>query len=296
MSNHLFAGVLFAGLLTAVGCDKSSPTGPTQLGSPAALTVTSVSPSAGPTGSAVEVRIFGTGFQRGATVTLDGAATNVTVVHSALITASTPLHEAGTVDVVVTNPAGQSVRLPEAYTYAPLGISAVSPKTGLIGDVVRIVGTGFAAGATVTFGSVSARVVDASGTVIRALAPVHVVGPVDVVVTNPDGQRGMLTDGYVYDVVTLSVSSNAITSGSPMIVSWVAPAGRSVWDWIGLFKVGDSNAGYGWYDYTKGATSGMLTLTAPTQAGQYEFRYLLDDGYVDAARSGQVTVKAGGEN
>ena len=269
MSDHLFARVLVASLLIGVGgCNKSSPTGPTQPGTPAALTLASVLPNAGPTGSAVEVRILGTGFQRGATVTLDGAATNVTVVSSLLITATTPRHEAGTVDVVVTNPAGQSVRLPEAYTYAPLGISAVSPKTGLIGDVVRIAGTGFAPGATVTLDRVSARVVEGSPTVIRAMAPVHVRGPVDVVVTNPDGQSVMLTDGYAYDVVTLSVSSNEIAAGSPMIVSWVAPAGRSIWDWIGIFKAGDPNTSYGWYEYTKGATSGTLTLTAPIQTGQ----------------------------
>ena len=30
--------------------------------------------------------------------------------------------------------------------------------------------------------------------------------------------------------------------------------------------------------------SGTLTLNAPAQPGQYQFRYLLDDGFVDTAR------------
>jgi hypothetical protein len=42
--------------------------------------------------------------------------------------------------------------------------------------------------------------------------------------------------------------------------------------------------------YTNGVTSGTLTLSAGSETGQFEFRYLLDDGYVDASRSSQVTV------
>ena len=57
-----------------------------------------------------------------------------------------------------------------------------------------------------------------------------------------------------------------------------------------IFKVGDANTAYGWYEYTDGAESGTFTLSAPTQPGQYEFRYLLNDGYTDVARYGPVTV------
>ena len=72
-------------------------------------------------------------------------------------------------------------------------------------------------------------------------------------------------------------------------MSWTASTGRPL-DWISLFRVGDPNTAYDDYKYTNGATSGTFTLSAPTQAGQYEFRYLLNDGYSDAARSGPVTV------
>lgn len=74
-------------------------------------------------------------------------------------------------------------------------------------------------------------------------------------------------------------------------MSWTAPRGGTA-DWIGLFKVGDQNTQYGWWTYTEGATSGTATLSAPTQPGQYEFRYLLNDGYDDTVRSSSVTVTA----
>jgi hypothetical protein len=65
-------------------------------------------------------------------------------------------------------------------------------------------------------------------------------------------------------------------------------------DWIALLKVGDSSRNYdsGWWDYTKGAASGTFTLSAPIQPGDYEFRYLPDDGYIDVARSTPVKVSA----
>ena len=65
-------------------------------------------------------------------------------------------------------------------------------------------------------------------------------------------------------------------------------------DWIGLFRMGDWNGAHGWASYTDGATSGTFTLSAPSEAGQYEFRYLLEDESA-VARSRLVTVAAGPE-
>ena len=63
------------------------------------------------------VTIRGTGFLPGATVALDATAAQVTVVNSLTITAIVQAHAAGTVDLVVTNPDGQSARLTGAFTY-----------------------------------------------------------------------------------------------------------------------------------------------------------------------------------
>jgi hypothetical protein len=49
---------------------------------------------------------------------------------------------------------------------------------------------------------------------------------------------------------------------------------------------------YDCYDYTRGAATRSVTLNAPA-AGEYDFRYLSDDGYYDAVRRARVTVTAG---
>lgn len=217
MFNHVRARTITVSLLLpfamTAACDRGSPSGPSRIlppeqPPPAALAVTAVSPSRGVTLGGTLVTINGRGFEPGATVTLDGVATNATVKHSQQIVAQTAAHSAGAVDVVVTNPGGQTVRLTGAFTYA---------------------------------------------------------------------------------VFTLTVTPTTAPPGGALSVSWVAQGG--VWDWVALFKVGDQNESYGWWEYTNGTTSGTLTLSAPTEAGQYEFRYLLDDDYIDAVRSSPVTVK-----
>ena len=63
--------------------------------------------------------ITGTNFAAGATVTFGGtAATNVVVVNSTTITATTPAGSAGAVTVTVTNSSGQSGSLASGFTYA----------------------------------------------------------------------------------------------------------------------------------------------------------------------------------
>ena len=107
-----------------LGCDGQSPAGPsppptTGVLSVAAPSIAALTPNAGSTGGGTAVRITGSGFQSGATVTLDGERRNATVDGSAVLHFTTQAHDAGVVDVVVTNPGDQAVRLTGAYTYAP---------------------------------------------------------------------------------------------------------------------------------------------------------------------------------
>ncbi len=181
-------------------------------------TVSSVSPSSGSTAGGTAVTITGTNFVAGATVTFGGtAATNVAVVSSTSITATTPAGAAGGVTVTVTNPGGQSGSLASAFTYiAPPTVSSVSPNSGLPagGTAVTITGTNFAAGATVTFGGTAAtNVVVVSSTSITATTPAGSAGAVTVTVTNSNGLSGSLASGFTY-VVPPTVSSVSPNSGS----------------------------------------------------------------------------------
>ncbi len=69
--------------------------------------VTSISPISGVEVGGTRVRITGSNFQSGATVTFgDMAPTNLVVEATNIITAVTPAHPVGSVDVIVTNPDG----------------------------------------------------------------------------------------------------------------------------------------------------------------------------------------------
>jgi IPT/TIG domain/Bacterial Ig domain len=190
-------------------------------------TVSSVSPNNGPTAGGTAVTITGTRFLAGATVTFGtNAATNVVVVSGTQITATTPAETAGPVAVTVTNPGGLSGSLTNGFTYGSPTISSISPNTGSTagGTAVTIMGTNFATGATVTFGtSAATSVVVASATKISATTPAGTVGGVTVTVTNVGGQSGSLANGFTYAVFptvsSISPNSGPAAGGTPVTIT-----------------------------------------------------------------------------
>jgi hypothetical protein len=202
----------------------------TTSGSAPAPGVSSISPASGTTAGGTPVTITGTNFVSGATVTIGGtAATGVNVGSSTSITATTPAHAAGAVNVVVTNPDTQTGTLTNGYTYtstAP-GVTSISPTSGTTagGTPVTITGTNFVSGATVTFGGTAATgVTVGSSTSITATTPAHAAGAVNVVVTNPDTQTGTLNNGYTYvstapGVTSISPTSGTTAGGTPVTIT-----------------------------------------------------------------------------
>jgi hypothetical protein len=89
--------------------------------------VTSISPNSGSTSGGTAVTITGSNFASGAAVKFDSiAATNVNVVNTTTITATTPAHAAGAVNVIVTNTSGQSGTLSNGFTYtSPVGETVI---------------------------------------------------------------------------------------------------------------------------------------------------------------------------
>jgi uncharacterized protein (TIGR03437 family) len=156
-------------------------------------TVTGLSKHRGPTTGGTKVTITGTNFA-GATKVFFGnvAALNFQVISATQIVATAPAHAAGTVDVLVTTPAGTSTAVTaDRYTYQPAPtLASLQPSQGshLGGNTLTITGTNFVAGdTTVLFGTkrVTAKVL--SSTKLTVTVPSHAVGTVDVFVTTSGG-------------------------------------------------------------------------------------------------------------
>jgi hypothetical protein len=177
------------------------PTGPA---------VSGIVPSVGSTAGGTSVSINGSGFLNGATVAfidLTGSVslTSVAFVNSGQLTARTPAHVAGVMDVVVFNPDTSTGTLRNGFTYSaappPPTVSAISPNNGstLGGTAITITGASFVNGATVSVGGVAATgVAFVNASTLTATTGAHATGAVSVVVTNPDAQTGTLSSGYFY--------------------------------------------------------------------------------------------------
>ena len=222
--------VLF--LVFACGGCKRSPTGPTPPTPKTSVpTITSISPTSGPTSGGTAVTITGTNFAAGATVTICGVpATNVQVPSSTQITAMTGAGAAGTGDVSVTVN-GQTGRLPGGFTYlAAVSVSlsfvvynhTAGPKgtftqtvEGFSNVTLRIADLGVSAGVTGTQAAINVLGVDPDRIVVRHQAQGGRIG--DFVAFSNTGSvvfQAPNTDA-AYDVFLMNSTPPCITADGP---------------------------------------------------------------------------------
>jgi hypothetical protein len=182
-----------------------------------------VSLATGSTNGWTPVTLTGSGFLPGVSVTFGGAAAAVESVSDGAIAVRAPASAAGTVDVVVTNPDRQSSTLPAAFTFIPPPrLTAVAPALGAVsgGATVTLSGSDFSSGAAVTFGAAPATVVRITPTSLVVSAPAHAAGPVDVVVTNRDGQSATLPRAFTFcspPVLASLSATQAPTAGGAQV-------------------------------------------------------------------------------
>ena len=188
-------------------------------------TVTSVSPSSGPSAGGTSVSITGSNFTGATAVHFGSSAASGVIVNSATsITATAPAHAAGAVDVTVTTPSGTSTTSSaDLFTYqgAPT-VTGLSPGSGPLagGTSVGITGSNFTGATAVHFGSSAASgVIVNSATSITATAPAHAAGAVDVTVTTPSGTSTTSSaDLFTYQgaptVTGLSPGSGPLAGGT----------------------------------------------------------------------------------
>lgn len=204
------------------------------------LTVTNITPSAGPPAGGATVTINGSGFASGAMVLFGTVpAATATLMGSTQIVATTPAAPAGTVNVTVTNTGGLSAVLPNGYTFGteiggqqgPLTVTSVTPNSGppAGGSVVTIKGSGFVVGASVLFGLVPGTgVTVVNNAQITVTAPSNSVssGALSVTVVNPGGVSGSISAAFTYSanagplaVTTITPTSGALAGGTSVTIS-----------------------------------------------------------------------------
>jgi hypothetical protein len=189
-------------------------------------TLTGIFPSSGPFTGGTAVTLSGANFKNGALVTIDGnSASSVVVVSSVQITAVTPPGFVGARTVRVINPDHQSMSLIGAFTYiGPVSsptVTGIAPSSGPVtgGTEIVIAGLNFQNGATVSIGGASAlNVMVESATRMRAITPPGLLGPRDVVVTNPDNRHVTVSAAYVYVSSVPEDDNPAPSAPTPTVV------------------------------------------------------------------------------
>jgi IPT/TIG domain len=169
--------------------------------------VAGVSPRQGPVGGATTVTITGSGFTGAGAVTFGStAAASFTVDSPTKITALSPGHTAGVVDVTVSASGGTSaVSSKDHFKFTPT-VTKVNPSSGPVagGASVTVKGTGFVPGTTATsfkFGTTLAATVSCgSSTRCTVLAPAHAAGTVDVkaIVDKASSPKNRPADQFTY--------------------------------------------------------------------------------------------------
>jgi hypothetical protein len=176
------------------------------------------------------------------------------------------------------SPAATSLTSPAPSLISPApAVTAVAPSVGSIGGgaSMTIAGTGFKEGVTVTFdgtavaGRFDTR--DKAFTTILLETPAHVLGAVDLVVTNSDGQSQRLTAAYTY-VSAGSFDLNGRWTGGSYDGS----------DRMMTFTIQDSKLVSASCSYD---STVALALPSPVSASNGEFSFVGSDG---ASISGRI--------
>jgi hypothetical protein len=194
----------------------------------AAPTVASASPNGGLLAGGALATITGSGFYTGASVDFGGSACgSVTVVNATTITCTVPAHAGGAVTITVTNADTQTGNAAAAYTYqAPPTFTSIDITSGFAvgGTAVSITGTGYLAGATVTFGGTACTgITVVNPTTITCTTAAHAAGAVNIVITNTDSQTVTGNSAYTYvaapTVASISPSAGSIGGSTPVTIN-----------------------------------------------------------------------------
>lgn len=170
--------------------------------------VSKISPVTGPETGGTSVKIMGLNFKAPDVTAVEfgeKAAVKFKVASATSLTAVSPASAPGSVDITLTNSAGQSVAVSaDRFTFTPPPtVSSVTPNTGPAagGTSVTVTGLNFLVGKTTfKFGTAKATSVNCTSTTeCTMLAPAHAAGTVDVIATVNKLNSPVVTgDKYTY--------------------------------------------------------------------------------------------------
>lgn len=156
-------------------------------------------------------------------------------------------------------------------------ISSLNVTSGSVGGgtAVRVNGTGFkpTIGLRVFFGNIDGvpDPLASSATSILVTTPSHAVGTVDVIVSNPDGQTAVLTNGFTFtNGAGANMTLNALASAGQVSLAWTPVSGATQ------------------YQIYRGVGGILGPLTTTTSASYTDSSVSNATGYLY-----QVTVSAG---
>jgi len=185
--------------------------------------VSSVSPNSGLTAGGTAVTITGTNFAAGATVKFGAAAaTNVVVVNSTTITATTPAGSAGAVTVTVTIPGPQTGSLANGFTYVvtTAAISFVQVNSATPAGTNTPVTVTYTQ--TQTAGNLNVVVVGWNDFTTQISSVTDSKGNAYILAVGPTVQSGIATQAIYYakNIAAAAANSNVVTVAFKTGASW----------------------------------------------------------------------------
>jgi hypothetical protein len=238
--------------------------------------VATVTPDHGPVRGGNNVTVAGDHLTGTNAVRFGAASASFVVLDDGTIDATVPpAATLGPVDLTITTNTGTSA--PVTYTYeAPPGpvVTSLSPDHGPMNQSTLVVidGTALGNATSVRFGDQQATFWPAGGTSLRAWSPLSPAsGPVDVVVTTPDGVSDPAV--FTYDPPVFAVSAISPDHGPLDGGQWVDIFGSGFAS-AAEVRFGDTVAAYSvWDDHHMIATSppaagpGPVALTVFSSTG-----------------------------
>ncbi|HHN45883.1 MAG TPA: DUF1565 domain-containing protein, partial [Planctomycetes bacterium] len=255
-------------------------------GPPPPVGISSITPDRGTNAGGTPVTITGWGFSLGTVqVTFAGSnASGITVNSDTEITCNTPSYGTNAwVAVVVTADTESATRSNGFYYFIPPNITSVNPTSGPSagGTEVTIDGTGFLAGAAVTFGVNPATDVAVTATQITCRTPASAVaGAVDVTVANADGGSDTHPAAFTYrlppNITDVSPAYADAAGGATITITGTDFYGNTS---NTIVRIGATNV----TPASVGATTVTFVVPAGLAVGTYDVTFVNPDEQSDTA-------------